>query len=405
MMHPESQNEVAKRCFVVINAGSSSFKFSVFVELGEGLLDRIAFGEVEGTRSKPHFYARNRNYEKIDERCWEQEESVDVLLAFLVSWIEEHLAPNRLVGIGHRMVHGGAYYQQALLLSEESMARLRTLVPLAPLHQPRVLAALDALLARYPDLPQVICFDTAFHADSPRISQLYGLPISLSNEGLRRYGFHGSSYEYISDRLPQVDPRAAAGRTIIAHLGSGASMCALVGGKSVASTMGFTALDGLVMGTRCGVIDPGLLLYLMQEKGMTPKEVETLLYQESGLFGVSGGISSDVRDLLASDDPAAREALDLFVYRVVRETGSLAAASGGLDAFVFTAGVGEHSPEIRSRICEQLSWLGIRIDEDANRLGKARISTSDSPVNVWIIPTNEELMIARHTARLTAGAT
>ncbi|MBS1170506.1 MAG: Acetate kinase [Burkholderiaceae bacterium] len=402
MMHLEQAGEVAKRCYVVINAGSSSFKFSVFVEQDNGQLDRTVFGEVEGTRTKPHFYAKNRTYEKIDERCWEHEEPVDVLLAFLVSWIEEHLAPNRLVAIGHRMVHGGAYYQQALLVDEEAMTRLRTLVPLAPLHQPRVLAALDALLTRYPDLPQVICFDTAFHSDSPRISQLYGLPVSMSNEGLRRYGFHGSSYEYVSSRLPQVDPRAAVGRTIVAHLGSGASMCALVGGKSVASTMGFTALDGLVMGTRCGVIDPGLLLYLMQEKGMTPKEVETLLYQESGLFGVSGGISNDVRDLLASDEPAAKEALDLFVYRVVRETGSLAAAAGGLDAFVFTAGVGEHSPEMRARICAQLGWLGVELDEEANRLGKARISAPDSRVNVWIIPTNEELMIARHTAKLTA---
>lgn len=404
MTNPEKANEAAKRCFVVINAGSSSFKFSVFVEVREGLLDRIAFGEIEGTRSKPHFYARNRNYEKIDEREWEKNTALEDLLGFLVEWIEEHMAPNRLVAIGHRMLHGGSYYEQALLVTEPAMERLRTLVPLAPLHQPRVLAVLDALLARYPGLPQVICFDTAFHSTSPRISQLYGLPISLSNEGLRRYGFHGSSYEYISDRLPQVDPKAAAGRTIVAHLGSGASMCAMVAGRSVASTMGFTALDGLVMGTRCGVIDPGLLLYLMQEKHMTPNEVETLLYQESGLLGVSGGISNDVRDLLASDAPGAKEALDLFVYRVVREAGSLVAASGGLDAFVFTAGIGEHSPEIRSRICAQLGWLGIEIDEAANELGKSRISTPDSPVSVWIIPTNEELMIARHTARLTAGA-
>ncbi len=393
--------QISRQCFVVINAGSSSFKFSVFVEMDGGKLERIAFGEIEGTRGKPHFYAKDRDYQRIGECHWDGGVTLEDLLAYLINWIEGHLAPNRLVAVGHRMLHGGTYYDGALLVADGVMERLRTLVPLAPLHQPRVLAVLDALMTRYPKLPQVVCFDTAFHATNPRISQLYGLPASLSDEGLRRYGFHGSSYEYISSQLAEIDPRAAAGCAVVAHLGSGASMCALVGGKSVASTMGFTALDGLLMGTRCGSIDPGLILYLLQEKGMTPKEVETMLYQESGLLGVSGGISNDVRDLLESDDLKAKEAIDLFVYRIVRETGSLAAAAGGLDAFVFTAGVGEHSPDIRAWVCRQLSWMGIRLDEEANRAGRQLISTPDSKVNVWVIPTNEELMIARHTAQLT----
>jgi len=248
----------------------------------------------------------------------------------------------------------------------------------------------------------VVCFDTSFHKTNSRISQLYGLPQELTAKGLWRYGFHGLSYEYIAQELPLIDEKASAGRTIIAHLGNGASMCGLVGGKSVASTMGFSALDGLVMGTRCGTFDPGVMLYLLQHEKMTPTEIETMLYQQSGLLGVSG-ISSDVRDLLASDAPAAKTALDLFAYRVVRETGSLVAACGGLDAFVFTAGIGEHSPEVRAAVCEQLEWLGVRLDVKANQMGRIRISSSDSRVSVWILPTYEELMIARHGARISKG--
>lgn len=400
MTDAERVNSQEQRCFAVINAGSSSFKFSVFLEEFEGQLERVVFGEIEATQGRPYFYAKNNLYLRIDERQWDTGTSLDSLLVYLIEWIEQHLAPNRLVAVGHRMVHGGQHHQNALMVTEESMTHLKSLVPLAPLHQPRVLAALDALAARYPNLQQVVCFDTAFHSTNSRISQLYGLPKALSDEGLRRYGFHGSSYEFICEEMMRLDPQVADGRIIAAHLGSGASMCAMVNGKSVASTMGFTALDGLLMGTRCGVIDPGLLLYLMQEKGMTPKEVEVMLYQESGLLGVSGGISNDVRDLLASSDPAAKEALDLFVYRVVRETGSLAAAAGGMDVLVFTAGIGEHSPEIRAAVCEQLDWMGVELDEEANRLGNGCISAADSRVAVWVIPANEELMIARHTARL-----
>lgn len=400
MSGAEKNNGQGKRCFLVINAGSSSYKFSVFVEESGDQLERTFFGEIEGTQVNPHFYAKNNQHVRIDERHWDVGTPLDELLAFLIDWIEGHLAPNRLVAVGHRMVHGGQDYQYAQKVTAESMSDLKTLVPLAPLHQPRVLSVLDALMARYPNLDQVVCFDTAFHATNSRISRLYGLPKELSDEGLIRYGFHGSSYEFIGEEIERLDSKVAGGRLIVAHLGSGASMCAMVNGKSVASTMGFTALDGLLMGTRCGTIDPGLVLYLMQQKNMTPQELELVLYEQSGLLGVSGGISCDVRDLLASSDPAAKDALDLFVYRVVREAGSLAAAAGGIDAFVFTAGVGEHSPEIRAAVCDQLEWMGIELDEEANQLGNGRISSGDSRVAVWVIPANEELMIARHTARL-----
>ncbi len=396
-------SEPGGKCFVVVNAGSSSFKFSVFIERRGGRLERHVFGEVETAASKPRFYARNRDQKRIAEWCWEEGASLETLLTCMIEWVEQQLSPHRLVAIGHRMVHGGQHYHDAALVTEKTLPILRALTPFAPLHQPRVLAVLDILLARYPDLIQVACFDTAFHATNPRISQLYGLPASLSDQGLIRYGFHGSSYEYISEEMKLLDPWASSGSTIVAHLGSGASMCALVNSKSVASTMGFSALDGLVMGTRCGTLDPGLILYLLQEKGMTPKELETMLYQESGLLGVSGGVSSDVRDLLASDAPAAREAIELFVYRVVREIGSLAAAAGGMDALVFTAGIGEHSPEIRAAICARLAWMGVELDQEANQLGRLRISSSESQARVWIIPANEELVIARHTARMAAG--
>lgn len=389
------------RYFAVINAGSSSFKFSLFAEMQDDRLERRAYGEIEGVGSTgPHFSARDGDKRKLDDHCWNENLPLEDLLAFLIEWIERYLHPHHLNAVGHRMVHGGGVYTDPLLVTPAIMEDLRKLVPLAPLHQPRVLAFIDALAKRYPGLCQVVCFDTSFHKTNPRISQLYGLPLEMADKGLYRFGFHGLSYEYIAQELQWIDERAAAGRTIVAHLGNGASMCALVEGKSVASTMGFSALDGLIMGTRCGTLDPGVLLYLMQYEGMGLKELENLLYQQSGLLGISG-ISSDVRDLLASDDPKAKTALDLFAYRVVRETGSLAAACGGLDAFVFTAGIGEHSPEIRAAVCEQLGWLGIRLDEQANKAGRIRISTSDSRVSVWILPTYEELMIARHGARIS----
>jgi acetate kinase len=281
------------------------------------------------------------------------------------------------------------------------MESLEAFVPLAPLHQPHNLGAIKAVAQRAAELPQVACFDTAFHRNQPDVAQAFGLPRQLTEEGVIRYGFHGLSYEYIASVLPEVDPRAASGRTIVAHLGSGASMCAMLGGTSVASTMSFTPLDGLLMGTRCGAIDPGVLLYLMDQHRLDARGLEQLLYQQSGLLGVSG-LSSDMRTLLASSDPRAAEAIDLFVYRIGRELGSLAAALGGLDAVVFTGGIGEKAALIRARVCHDASWLGLELDESANEAGGPRISRTDSRVAAWVLPTNEELMIARHTRGLLA---
>jgi len=274
-------------------------------------------------------------------------------------------------------------------------------VPLAPLHQPHNLAPIARLLQRRPDVPQVACFDTAFHATMPAVEQRFALPAALHDAGVRRYGFHGLSYEYIATVLPAHDARAAAGRTVVCHLGNGASMCAVRAGQSIASTMGFTALEGLPMGTRSGAIDPGVLLWLMDERGMDARAIEHLLYHEAGLLGVSG-VSSDMRKLLDSDAPGARLAIDLFVYRIGRELGSLAAALGGLDALVFTAGIGENSAVIRARVCRDAAWVGVTLDEAANSRGGPRISAPTSRVAVWVVPTDEELMIARHTQRLLA---
>lgn len=391
-----------QRFFAVLNAGSSSLKYSLFAEMLDGRLERRTSGGIEGIGSaSPTFSAKDDDLYDLDAYRWDYPAKLDTLLAFLIDWIEKFLAPNHLSAVGHRMLHGGTQYDEPIVVTPEILEDLRTLIPLAPLHQPRILQVIDTIINRYPGLCQVVCFDTSFHKTAPHISRLYGLPKSLTEKGLLRYGFHGLSFEYVSMELKHIDRQAAMGRTIIAHLGSGASMCAMVNGKSIATTMGFSALDGLVMGTRCGQLDPGVILYLLQHEHMDAKGLENLLYQDSGLLGVSG-ISNDVRDLMKSKDPAAREALDLFIYRVVRETGSLAAACGGLDAFVFTAGIGERSPEIRKAICDQLGWLGIELDERANRLGELKISSDSSKVSVWILPTYEELMIARHGARLAS---
>ena len=388
------------RYFAIINAGSSSYKFSVFEEMLDGRLERHTFGDIEGVGSAdPYFIARDSYRRILNQHSWGARQSSEYLLEFLIDWIEIHLSPNRLHAVGHRMVHGGPDFLEPSLVTPEVLDRLRRLVPLAPLHQPRVLNVIDTLMKRDPDMLQVVCFDTSFHQTSPYISRLYGLPGHLTEKGLVRYGFHGLSYEYVINELRQIAPREAAGRTIIAHLGSGASMCALVNGRSVASTMGFSTLDGLVMSTRSGSLDPGVILYLLQQEKMTVDELETLLYKQSGLLGVSG-ISPDMRDLLTTGNPATRTALDLFVYRVAREAGSLAAACKGLDTFVFTAGIGERSPEIRLKIGKELEWLGVEIDEEANHHGRLLISRPESRVSVWIIPTFEELMIARHGARL-----
>jgi acetate kinase len=293
-------------------------------------------------------------------------------------------------------------FTQPIRIDPEVMAALEALVPLAPLHQPHNLAAIKAIAQRGPELRQVACFDTSFHRTQPAVAQAFALPRRYAEEGVLRYGFHGLSYEYIASRLPTTDARAAAGRTVVAHLGNGASMCAMRGGQSIASTMSFTAVDGLPMGTRCGALDPGVLLYLMDSQGMDVRALEKLIYQQSGLLGVSG-ISSDMRTLLASPDPQAAEAVELFVYHIGRELGSLSAALGGLDALVFTGGIGENAAMIRARICRDAAWLGLNLDAAANDIGGPRISRLDSRVTAWVIPTNEELMIAQHTRGLLAG--
>ena len=398
---PQKTPAPSPRYFAVINAGSSSYKFSLFREMEDTRLERQAFGAIEGVGSDdPYFIARDSNRKIINQQTWGSNLSSSDLLEFLVGWIESYLAPNRLHAVGHRMVHGGPDFLEPTLITPDVLTRLRRLIPLAPLHQPRVLNVIDTLSERYPDLCQVVCFDTSFHQTNPYISRLYGLPGHLTEKGIVRYGFHGLSFEYIIGELSQMAPEDAAGRAIIAHLGSGASMCGLVNGHSIASTMGFSTLDGLVMGTRSGTLDPGVILYLLREEKMNVDELETLLYNESGLLGISG-ISSDMRDLLTTGNPASKTALDLFIYRVARETGSLAAACKGLDTFVLTAGIGERSPEIREAICRQISWLGVEIDEEANQAGLLCISKPQSRVSVYIIPTFEELMIARHVARLS----
>jgi acetate kinase len=318
-------------------------------------------------------------------------------LDVLLQWCRHQFNGQHVIAVGHRVVHGGDRYSAPVLIDSVVISELQRLVPLAPLHQPHHLSAIAAVSKLYPGLPQVACFDTAFHHTQPGVATAFALPHSLSTEGVRRYGFHGLSYEYIAGQLDQILPKKIAnGRIVVAHLGSGASMCAMHDRKSVATTMGFTALDGLPMGRRCGNLDPGVVLYLLQEKKMSADDVTNLLYQESGLFGVSG-ISDDMQTLLKSDDPRAEQAIALFVYRICRELGSLVAALGGLDALVFTAGIGEHAAEIRRRVCEVSAWLGLDFDSIANTKHARCITHNDSKTSAWVIPTNEDLMIARHT--------
>jgi acetate kinase len=301
--------------------------------------------------------------------------------------------------VGHRVVHGGAKYGGPVVVTPPVLEDLRALTPLAPLHQPYNVGAIEAVAERLPEVPQVACFDTSFHRETPAVGELIPLPRDICRDGVQRYGFHGLSYEYIASVLPDVAPDIAEGRVIVAHLGSGASMCALKQRRSVDNTFGFTALDGLCMGTRPGTVDPGVILYLFQTLKLSAKEVETILYKKSGLLGISG-ISNDMRDLEASSEPGAKLAIDYFVYRAAKEIGALAAALGGIDGLVFTAGIGENSPEIRRRICQASAWLGLDLDQDANNRNERRISGASSRVQAWVIPTNEELMIARHTGRL-----
>jgi acetate kinase len=321
-------------------------------------------------------------------------------IEFLFQWgAGGPMQNHRAAAVGHRVVHGGSEFTKAVKIDQDVYSKLEKLAPLAPLHQPYNLSAIKASADYRPDLLQVACFDTSFHRTAPPVAQAFALPRVYTDAGIRRYGFHGLSYEYVASILPEVDPGAAAGRTIIAHLGNGASMCAVKGGKSLATTTGFSAVDGLPMGTRCGSLDPGVLIHLMDNYGLDSKGLNDLVHNRSGLLGVSG-ISSDMRELLLSRDPRASEAVDLFIYRIVREMGSLAAAVNGLDGLVFTGGIGENAAVIRSRVCKDSGWLGIRLDEEANKKGGPKISSPDSLVSAWVIPTNEELMIARHTLSL-----
>ncbi|MBL8351297.1 MAG: acetate/propionate family kinase [Burkholderiaceae bacterium] len=385
---------------LVLNAGSSSLKFSVFRVDGDALRP-LASGVLEELTQAARFRARDASGKLLDEKAWPAEPALGHAgaLEFLNGWLRAHGDGLRLVGVGHRVVHGGTDHAAPVRLDATLVDRLETLVPLAPLHQPHNLLPIRILLERQPALPQVACFDTAFHHGAPALAQAFALPRAITERGVRRYGFHGLSYEYIASVLPQHDARAAAGKTVVLHLGNGASMCAIAGGRSVASTMGFTAVDGLPMGTRSGALDPGVILYLIDELKMDARAIERLIYKESGLLGVSG-LSSDMRTLAESSDPRAAEAIELFVYRIGRELGSLAAALGGLDAIVFTAGIGEHSALIRDKVCRAAAWLGVELDPAANAGGGPRISSAASRTAAWVLPTNEELMIARHTRAL-----
>lgn len=394
------------RALLSLNAGSSSIKFAVF-ELGkEGRIDLVSRGEIEGIGTAPHFVARAANGNTLAEQRWPEGASADheQLLRSLLEWVGKHLGPEALAAVGHRVVHGGRDYIAPVKLTADVVEALERLTPLAPLHQPRSLSPVRAILALRPDLPQVACFDTAFHSTMPAVAARFAIPREYEAEGVRRYGFHGLSYEYIARRLRESAPHLAAGRVVVAHLGNGASLCAMRDGRSIDTTMGFTALDGLVMGTRCGSIDAGVVLYMLQQKGLSPQQVEEILYKHSGLLGVSG-ISSDMRSLLSSSDPHAREAIELFVFRIARDTASLVGSLGGLDGFVFTAGIGEHAAEIRGAVCERLAWLGVILDAGANASHSGRISMPESRVEVRVIPTDEEAMIARHTLETLAAET
>lgn len=386
---------------LVLNAGSSSLKFALYRAGGDADGRLEARGQVEGIGAAPRFQVRDASGDAIDGPRLDPAHVRDghAALDAVTSWLGERWRHDQLLAIGHRVVHGGPRFPGPVRVTPDVLTALEAYVPLAPLHQPHNLAAIAAAFERLPGVPQVACFDTSFHRSQPPVAQLVPLPEEIRRHGVQRYGFHGLSYEYIASVLPQLAPDIAGGRVIVAHLGSGASLCAMLGGRSVDSTLGFTALDGLCMGTRPGSLDPGIILYLFQGLSMSAAQVEDLLYRRSGLLGLSG-ISGDMRQLLASREPSAAVALDYFVYRAAREIGALAAVLAGLDGLVFTAGVGENSAEIRRRICEACAWLGLELDPAANDRGGPRISREGSRVRAWVIPTNEELMIARHTRRL-----
>jgi acetate kinase len=383
---------------LTLNAGSSSLKFALFGTDDTGRLGLSLRGEIEEIATHPHFTAREANGAVLADQHWlEAANDFQALFEKVIDWTEAHVGQDRLIAVGHRVVHGGPDHTRPERVTPDLLAALDRLTPLAPLHEPQNVAPIRAIAAARPDLPQVACFDTAFHHTIPVVASRFALPREYEAMGVRRYGFHGLSYEYVAGRLHEIAPHLANGLIIVGHLGNGASLCALREGQSIDTTMGFSALDGLVMGTRPGNLDPGVILYLLQERGMTVSEVEDLLYRRSGLLGVSGGIASDMRTLLVSTDPLAAEAVELFAYRIAREAGALASSLGGLDGIVFTAGIGEHAPPVRAAVCARLQWLGVVIDQMANERGDGIISAPESRIEVRVIPTDEERMIARHT--------
>ncbi len=388
---------------LVLNAGSSSIKFQLF-EIEQGAPSRLFKGQIEGIGAKPRLTAKDSEGASLAETAFEPDEVANLpsAMAILRDWLGERLAGDLPVAIGHRVVHGGPSFNQAVLVDDAVLAELELFVSLAPLHQPNNLGPIKAIRELLPDIPQVACFDTAFHRDHGELADRFALPGRFYDMGVRRYGFHGLSYEYIASVMPEVAPEIAGGRVIAAHLGSGASLCAMKDGRSLDSTMGFTALDGLPMGTRPGQLDPGVVLFLISHEGMSPQEVERLLYHDCGLKGLSG-VSNDVRDLLASADPGARLALDYFAFRVAKEVGALVSVLGGLDALIFTAGVGENAPEVRRDVCDRLAWLGIFLDEEDNRQNATRISGKLTHPRVYVVPTDEERMIATHALRIVGS--
>lgn len=390
---------------LVINAGSSSIKFQLFALSGGSSLERRLKGQIEGIGVNPHLIAKDSTGAVLVDATWTGPDvpAAPEALGKVVVFLKDYLGGHLPIAVGHRVVHGGIAFAAPTVITPDIVAKLETFVSLAPLHQPNNLAPIKAFLERLPHITQVACFDTAFHRGHPELADRYAIPEPLYREGVRRYGFHGLSYEFIANRLKSVAPHLANGKVVVAHLGSGASMCALANGCSIDSTMGFTALDGLPMGTRPGQLDAGIVLYLLQQKGMTAPQIERFLYNDCGLKGLSG-LSNDVRVLLGSDDRRARMALDYFVHRIALMAGSLGAALEGIDGFVFTAGVGENAPAIRSAVVKRLGWLGAELDDEANMRGADVISSNESRIEVRVIATDEELMIAKHTVECLAAA-
>ncbi|MDI9847537.1 acetate/propionate family kinase [Rhodoblastus sp. 17X3] len=380
-------------CIAVINAGSSSIKFAIYEATPENAL--VFKGLFEGIGVDPHLKIVDAQGVALDDRKFPRDGfNHDAAMREIIAVSRDLLDGSEVVGFGHRVVHGGVHFDRPVIVTREILEELAQLCPLAPLHQPHNLAPIRTVFDVAPHKPQVACFDTAFHRSQPPLAQTFALPRRFTDDGVRRYGFHGISYEYLVSRFRELAPETAAGRVVFAHLGNGASLCAVKDGRSVASTMGFTAVDGLMMGTRCGALDPGVVLHLLQHYGMDARAIEEVIYKKSGLLGVSG-ISSDMRSLRASTAPEAREAISLFVYRIVRELGSLAAALGGLDALVFSGGIGEHDAATRAEVVEGSAWIGATLDPERNARGELRISRDGSRISVWAIPTDEERLIAR----------